>query len=220
MARLIFDLDGTLVESAPTLAATANALLTELGRPPVPVETVLGFVGKGVVHLVTRILDHTGGVPGGDPAPHVARFNAIYMDDPVGGTEPYPGVRTALAALAAEGHGLALCTQKPDAPARAIVEGLGLMPPITGFTGGDSAGVLKPDPRMFRHAADQLAPGPEFMIGDSEIDAATAHNAGVPFLLYLKGYLHVPPDSVGAAAMFDDYADLPGIVAGLLAEAG
>lgn len=219
MARLIFDLDGTLVHSAPTLAAAGNALLAELGRPVLPTATIEGFLGAGMRRLVTRMLEHGGGVPGGAVEPHLDRFRALYDADPLAGTEPYPGVAATLARLAGDGHGLAVCTQKADAPARAILLGLGLMPPVTGFTGGDSLDVLKPDPRMLRHAADQLAPGPAILIGDSETDAATARAAGVPFLLHLNGYRLGPPASLGAFAVFGDFAELPALVGAALAEA-
>ena len=216
MARIVFDLDGTLVHSVPTIAAAANAMLGEIGRGPVPVETVAGFVGKGVRVLVERLLDHTGGVPAAGSAPHFDRYRAIYAADPVTLTEPYPGVPAALARLAEAGHGLAVCTQKPDAPARAILTGLRLMPPIAGLTGGDSLDVLKPDPRMFAHAADQLPPGPAMLVGDSETDAATARAAGVPFLLFRHGYRHAPVEALPHAAVFDDFAELPDLVARLL----
>jgi len=217
MARLIFDLDGTLVHSAPTMTAAANTLLAELGRPPLTESRVLAFVGQGMRRLVERMLDATGGAPGGDATLQFQRYRAIYSADPLTGTVPYPGVRTALARLAAAGHGLAVCTQKADAPSLAILRGLALMPPVSGFTGGDSLDVLKPDPAMLRHAADQLPPGPVMMIGDSETDAATAAAAGVPFLLHLNGYNHRAPETLGAAATFAAFADLPDLVAALLA---
>lgn len=218
MARLIFDLDGTLVHSAPTMAAAANATLAHLGRAEVPTGTVLGFVGHGMRRLVERLLDHTGGVPGGDVDPHLADYRRRYEADPLTGTVAYPGVGAALAALAAAGHGLAVCTQKPDAPGRAILIGLGLMPPITGFTGGDSLpGVLKPDPRLFAHAADQLPPGPAIMIGDSATDAETARAAGVPFLLHVHGYNSLAPDTLGADGTFAGFPELPALVAATLA---
>ena len=220
MARILFDLDGTLVHSTPTLAAAGNALLVGLGRAPVDVATVTGFVGHGVRALVERLLGHSGGIPGGDVEPHLARFRALYAADPLTGTEAYPGVGAALAALAADGHGLAVCTQKPNDPALAILRGRALMPPVTGFTGGDSLpGVLKPDPRMVAHAADQLAPGPVVYVGDSETDAATAAAAGVPFLLYTEGYRRAPVESLPHAARFSDHAALPGLVAEVLGAA-
>jgi phosphoglycolate phosphatase len=216
MARIVFDLDGTLVDSNPTLTAAGNALLAELGRRPVSAAVVAGFVGHGARVLVERLLEHSGGVPGGDAARHVARFRAIYAADPVTGTAPYAGVAEALHALAAAGHGLAVCTQKPNAPALAILRALGLMPPVAGLTGGDSLDVLKPDPRMLRHAAAQLPPGPVIYVGDNDVDAATAEAAGVPFLLHTEGYRRVPVDSLPHAAAFADFAALPALVAGLL----
>ena len=214
MARIIFDLDGTLVHSTPTLAAAGNALLAGLGRGALDVATVTGFVGHGVRVLVDRLLGATGGIPGGDLEPHIDRFRTIYAADPLTGTDPYPGVHAALAALAAAGHGLAVCTQKPNAPALAILNGRALMPPITGFTGGDSLpGILKPDPRMVRHAADQLPPGPLLYVGDSETDAATAAAAGAPFLLFTEGYRVGPVESLPHRATFSTYAALPALVA-------
>ncbi len=216
MARIVFDLDGTLVHSLPGMAAAASAFLAELDRPALPEATVGGFVGSGARRLVERLLDATGGdAPGGTDRAH-ARFLEIYEADPLAGTTPFAGVPEVLAALAADGHGLAVCTQKPYTPARRILTGLGLMPPITGLTGGDSVGVLKPDPRMFAHAADQLTPAPAVMVGDSETDAATARAAGVPFLLFTRGYRHAGVAEIAPAAAFDDYRDLPGILAAVL----
>lgn len=215
-ARLVFDLDGTLVHSAPTLAAAANALLGELGRPPLPVETCIGFVGHGAPRLVERVLEHSGGVPAGGLAPQVTRFRDIYEAEPVAGTTLYPNVAEILRGFEADGHGLAICTQKPDAPALAILRALDLMPPVTGFTGGDSLDVLKPDPRMLWHAAKQLPEGPVVYVGDSETDAATAAAAGVPFILYTIGYRHGPVSGMPHEAAFDDFRDLPRLVSGLL----
>ena len=220
MARILFDLDGTLVHSTPTLAAAGNALLAEHGRPPLALAAVTGFVGHGVAALVRRLLEATGGIPGGDLEPPLVRFRAIYAADPLTGTETFPGVPDALLALAADGHGLAVCTQKPNDPALAILRGRGLMPPITGFTGGDSLpGILKPDPRMVAHAAGQLGAGPLVYVGDSETDAATAAAAGAPFLLFTEGYRHGPVESLPHAAAFSDFADLPGLVADVLGTA-
>jgi phosphoglycolate phosphatase len=212
MARIVFDLDGTLVDSAPTIAAAGNVLLAELGREPVAVATLTGFVGHGMAVLVERLLDHTGGVPGGAVGPHLSRYRAIYGADPVTGTELYPGVADALARLREAGHGLAVCAQKPSAPALQILRELGLMPPVTGFAGGDSIDVLKPDPRMLWHAADQLAPGPTVLVGVSATDAATAQAAGVPFLLHGAGYGR---GEIPARAVFRDFVDLPAMVAAL-----
>ncbi|MBP7240806.1 HAD-IA family hydrolase [Amaricoccus sp.] len=220
MARLVFDLDGTLVHSAPTMTVAANAMLAEIGRRPAPEATVLGFVGHGMRRLVERLLEVTGGVPEGGVEPHLAAYRRHYEADPVTGTSPYPGVPEALARLAADGHGIAVCTQKPDRPARAIIDGVGLGRHVAALTGGDSLpGVLKPDPRLFRHAADRLAPGPEIMIGDSATDAETARAAGAKFLLHTEGYNARRPETFGADGVFADYAELPGLVSAVLARA-
>jgi phosphoglycolate phosphatase len=207
--RIVFDLDGTLVDSAASLTAAANALLAELGRPPLAEARVRGFVGHGVEALVDRVLAATGGVPPGGPEPQRRRFREIYAADPVSGVVVFDGAREALAALAAAGHGLAVCTQKPEAPARRLLAELGLMPPVAGLTTGDSLPVLKPDPRLLEHAASQIGRGKIVMVGDSEVDAATAANAGVPFVLRLGGYHHGPAEAIPRAAAFADFAALP-----------
>ncbi len=219
MARVIFDLDGTLIDSNLTLMSTGNLLLDELGRPPVDAATCARFVGKGVDALVRRLLEHTGGIPGDALAPHVSRFRAIYALDPVSGTSLYPGVTSALATLADAGHGLGVCTQKPDAPALTLLKALGLMPPVTALTGGDSLDVLKPDPRMLAHTAAQLPPGPIVYVGDSETDAETARRAAVPFLLHTEGYRQSPSEALPHAAAFADFTELPALVARLAADA-
>lgn len=216
MARIIFDLDGTLVDSAPSLAATGNRVLAELGRPAVPLDICIGFIGHGVKHLVGRLLDYTGGLPPEGAEPSFRRFGEIYDADPLTGTSVYADVPAALERLAQQGHGLAVCTQKFVAPARGILEGLALMPPITGLTGGDSIDVLKPDPRMLYHAADQLPPGPVVYVGDSLTDAETGRAARVPFLLHTRGYRLQPVEALPHAAAFDSFADLPALVAAAL----
>jgi phosphoglycolate phosphatase len=214
MARVIFDLDGTLVDSAASLTAATNALLSELGRAPLSSATAQGFVGHGVAVLVRRMLDHTGGIPEPGLEACVARFRTIYAADPVTGTTTFPGVPEALAALAAEGHGLGVCTQKPHLPARRLLQDLGLMPPIAALTDGDSLGVMKPDPRMLAHTAAQLPVGPVIFVGDSGVDSATAEAAGVPFLLHTEGY---PGEgSLRNVGSFAHFSELPALVERLL----
>lgn len=211
--RIVLDLDGTLIDSVASLAAAANALLAELGRPPLSIERIRGFVGHGIDLLVERVLRASGGMPEGGPAAQQARFRTIYGADPVAGVIVYPGVHKALATLAGAGQGLAVCTQKPVAPARRLLEELRLMPPVEGLTAGDSLPVLKPDPRLVTHAADQIGAGPVVFVGDSEVDAETARNAGVPFLLHLGGYRHGPLDAIPRAGAFSDWAEVPRLAA-------
>ena len=211
--RIVFDLDGTLVDSAPSLCAAGAALLAELGRPPVDVETYKTFVGRGVLVQVERLLAHTGGIPGGDATPHFERFKQLY--DPLSKTRAYPGAVAAVATLAARGWRIGLCTQKPEAPARKILAALGF-DAVEAVAGGDSIpGALKPDPRLFRLATPP-GEGPVLYVGDSETDAETAEAAGAVFLLHLNGYRNGP---VPAAAEFADFAALPNLAEKVLRRA-
>ncbi len=216
--KLVIDLDETLVDSVPTLAAAANVVLGELGRAPVSAEDYAAHVGWGMRAQIKGVLEATGGVPGGDVGPYLRRMIEVYAADPLGETRPYPGARAALELLAERGHALAICTQKPEAQAREILERLDLMPPVAGLTGGGTLDVLKPDPAMLRHAAGQL-PGdaPAVMIGDSIVDAQTAENAGVPFILFAPAGRAKARD-VRADHRFATWEELPALVAGLQAQ--
>ena len=204
--RLICDLDGTLIDSAPALCAAGNTLLAALDRAPVSVETYKHFIGLGQRVQVERLLRHTGGIPGGDVAPWLARFRAAY--DPTAAA-PYPGAAEALRTLAAEGWRLAVCTQKPEAKARKALAAHDF--PVEHVVGGDSLGpeVLKPDPRVLAAAAEPLGRGPAVYVGDGETDAQTARAGGLPFLLHLNGYRHGPADAMQPVAMFLNWKDFP-----------
>ena len=208
---LIFDLDGTLVHSAPSLCAAGNALLAELGRAPVSLETYIGFVGKGMRRQVEGLLAHTGDVPGEFEA-HFARFRETYDADPLVATKAYPGVVAALERLAGRGHRMGICTQKAGAPARAVLEGLGLTRFFEVITAGDTLDVLKPDPAMPAHTLAGLGGGPALFMGDSETDAATARAAGMPFVLHALGYHHGALADMGADAVFEAWDEVPRLV--------
>ncbi len=213
--RLIFDLDGTLIESLPSLAAACNALLAELGRAPLDPAVIQTHVGHGMARLVAGVIDASGGAASLDPAACRRRFREIYAADPVTGAHVFESVPQVLAGLSSTGHGLAVCTQKPDLPTGLLLHGLGLMPPVAGFIGGDTLDVLKPDPRMFHAAADLLPPGPAVMIGDSETDARTARAAGVPFIFFTGGYSAGGVAALAPDAVFSHYRELPGIISRL-----
>lgn len=209
--RIIFDLDGTLVDSVGGMAAAGNRLLAELGRAPVDHATYAGYVGGGTRRQVELLLAHGGG-----PAPDgldaaVARFMSFYLADPLHQTHAFDGAATALAALAGDGHRLGVCTQKPEAPARQILRGLGLMPPVEALCGGDTLGLLKPDPRLLHHVAAALGEGPILYVGDSATDAETARRAGCPFVLTGWGYR--PEAPVPHDHTIGTFAELPSLVA-------
>lgn len=206
---VIFDLDGTLIDSAPDLHAAVNVALAELGRPALSLAQVTSFVGNGVAKLVERSLEATGGGGADLRADALARFHNAYAVAPAALTRPYPGARAALAALAGAGFALGLCTNKPEAPARAILESLGLADVFETVIGGDTLAVLKPDPAPLRAAVARLGAGAAFYVGDSETDEATARNAGVPFFFFTGGYRKKAAEDFTAAFVFSDFAALP-----------
>lgn len=212
---VIFDLDGTLIDSVPDIHATANRVMGEMGFAPLARAEVQGFVGKGLPNLVARLLDHHGQDPSGPlHAPTMARFEAEYLHAH-SLTTLYPGVTAALDTLAAQGAALGLCTNKPLAPARAVMDHLGLTPRFRAILGGDSLAVRKPDPEHLHATARALQRDRVIFVGDSEVDADTASAAGLPFLLFTEGYRKSPVARIAHTRAFGDWTMLPSLVSAL-----
>ncbi len=209
---LIFDLDGTLVDSAPDIHAAANRMLADEGLEPLDLATVTGFIGNGLPRLVARVM----AARGIDPARHGALTQVVlgyYNAAASVLTRPYPGVPQALDALRAAGHVLAVCTNKPEAPARSLLADLGLAPHFAVVIGGDSLPVTKPDPAPALACITALGGGAAAYVGDSEVDAATAAAAGLPFFLFTEGYRKTPVAELPHRAAFADFATLPDLIA-------
>jgi phosphoglycolate phosphatase len=217
MARIVFDLDGTLIDSAEDIRAIANRLLEDEGKSPLSRAEVRSFIGNGVSVLVAR-MRAARGLPESIHERMLADFNLAY-EAAVENTRPYPSVPEALARLQAEGHRLGLCTNKPVAPCRAVIDHVGLGHAFDVVIGGDSLPVLKPDPAPLHAAFAQLGEGPMLYVGDSETDAETARRAGVPFLLFTEGYRKSDLADIPHAARFERFDDLPEIVEAELARA-
>jgi phosphoglycolate phosphatase len=185
---LVFDLDGTLIDSAQDLCNSVNAALGEFGRGPLPDPTIAGFVGNGAPLLMRRSLAMADGVGLEQVDEKVlenvyAFFLQYYREHKLDFTYAYEGVLEALAALK-ELHDtpriMAVLTNKPVRPARGICEGLGMADYFLHIYGGDSFPVKKPDPLGLRTLMEETGAIPEetVMIGDSKVDVATARNAG------------------------------------------
>lgn len=220
--RIIFDLDGTLVHSLPSLCAAANKMLRTYGEErSVPVIDYVQFVGHGMVRQVEAVLAHLelNEIP---LAAAVAEFKRQYEADPLSYTTLYEDVTASLRTLSQAGHQLGVCTQKGQVAARAVLDGFALSPPVRALTAGDMLDVLKPDPRMIRDCAQQLGPADlsdVIYVGDSEVDAQTAEHAGVPFLLHGRGYAHGPLGRIRADAIFYSWDEVPALVAALSGDA-
>ena len=206
---LLFDLDGTLIDSVPDLHAALNRMLQERGHPPLSEAQVKRMVGDGAPALVARALAASGGDP--DDATALPRFLALYEAEPARLTRPYPEVPETLAALRRRGCRTAICTNKPQHATLIVLRALGLLPMFDGIAGGDRYPVKKPDPGHLLGMIRELGAAPEgtAMIGDNEHDAAAAHGAGLPVLLMRYGYARIDPESLGADALLDRFADLP-----------
>jgi phosphoglycolate phosphatase len=221
---LIFDLDGTLIDSKLDLALSVNAARRHLGLAPLEHDTVYGFVGQGAPTLIRRAL---GADPGGarraEPSDAevergLSHFLSYYREHMLDNTVMYPGVREALDQLAARRHPMAVLTNKPERFSKLILEGLGIAGHFQFVYGGNSFERKKPDPLgvdvLLRDFA--AAPREAMMVGDSEIDVLTARNAGiwccgVTYGLGSHLLAEYPPD-----LLLDNLADLPARLNGTL----
>ncbi len=213
MARIVFDLDGTLIDSAPDIRLAANSALEGTGAASLTVAEARSFVGSGASVFVERMMKARG-LPAGVHGDLLERFLTVY-EGAVHQTQPYPGAVTALDALVADGHRLGLCTNKPIAPTRAVLAHLDLARHFETVFGGDSLPVRKPDPAPLHAALAPLGDGPAIFVGDSEVDAETADRAGVPCLIFTPGYRRVPLDALRHAGAFDHWDELPDLVGSL-----
>lgn len=217
---VVFDLDGTLIDSVPDLHAAATALLAERGLPPPTLADVRGYVGEGVPRLVERCLAAAGApAQGRDLKKAVARYRALYGADPVRLTRPYDGVEAALGALSARGLLLGVCTNKPEGVSRDILAALDLDRHLRAVVGGDTLARMKPDPEPLLHTIRRLGAGPQeaLYVGDSGIDADAADAADISFALYSGGYRKRPLDAFGECFVFHDFAALTRHIEGRLA---
>jgi phosphoglycolate phosphatase len=215
-SALVFDLDGTLVDSLPDLAATLATTLGEIGAPALPSETVRGMIGDGTTVLVARALAASN-LPASLLNERLARFLALYEAAPARLTRPYPGVVETLCALWAAGRRLAVCTNKPQRATLAVLRRTGLDEFFATVVGGDVLAVKKPDPAHLIAALDGVGATPDdaIMIGDNEHDVAMAKAAGVPVILVRYGYHRVPLATLAADIQIDAFTALPQAIARL-----
>lgn len=211
---IIFDLDGTLIDSAPDIHRCANLALEQAGHGPITLDQTRDFIGHGAPRFVEQMMAAQGIAEGFDAL--LAAFLRVYEDAPVL-TCPYPGVLDALAAFRAEGWRIGLCTNKPIGPAQVVMDHLGLSGFFDVMLGGDSLPQRKPDPAPLLHVVTALEAQHSLYAGDSEVDAETAQRAGLPFALFTEGYRKQPVEALPHSARFDDFAVLPALAAELVA---
>jgi phosphoglycolate phosphatase len=213
---LVFDLDGTLFDTAPDLHRCMNSVLAEQGRRAVPLEDVRHMVGDGAAKMLERGFATTGEPLQPSRLPELMqRFLHHYHEGRHAMTRPFPGVVDTLVELSAAGFRLAICTNKPYGPTVEILEVLRLEYLFDAVAGGDSFPVRKPNPGHLLGTLKLMnaLPGSAVMIGDSSNDVAVARAAGVPVIAVSYGYTTVPVDQLGADHVIDSFAALTAIVA-------
>jgi phosphoglycolate phosphatase len=216
---LVFDLDGTLVDTAPDILGALNFVLVREGRRPVTRADLRHLVGHGARTMFAEALTITGG-PLPEPRvvelidDYIAHYRAHIADE----SRPFPGVKETLAHFVQTGARLGVLTNKPQELAVPLLETLGLAKYFAATHGAGRFSYSKPDARVFHHVIDEMggAGAGALMIGDSTTDAKTARAAAVPLILLTYGYTPDPVETLGADAIADEFAELPDLVESIL----
>lgn len=209
---VIYDLDGTLIDSAKDMQLAVSHVLVDHGLPPVAEDDVRVFMGQGSKVTMAKAFAKYDKVLDDKALSAVTReFVRYYAADPVGHTVAFDGVAQVIAHFDKLGLKQGVCTNKFEAPSRTILEHLGLMPPIAGLAGADTFPVRKPDPRHILMLLERMGgdPARSVMVGDSVHDVEAAHAAGLPAVLVSWGYTDRPAGELGAEAVIQRFDALP-----------
>jgi phosphoglycolate phosphatase len=208
---VIFDLDGTLIDTAPDLVASLNHTIAAADLAPVTYEDLTHLVGQGARVMIRRAFQLRGRpVEDLDVEPLLARFLAFYKQEMPGASKPYPGVVDALDRLTEAGMAIAVCTNKLEELAVPLMETLGLADRFSVMTCGDTFPVRKPDARHILGTIERAGgdPSNSVMIGDSINDILAARNAGVPSIAVTFGYSDVPVATLDPGHVIDQFSEL------------
>jgi len=209
---VIYDLDGTLIDSAKDMQVAVSRVLADHGLPPVSEDDVRIFMGQGSKVTMGKAFAKHGKSLDEEALSAVTReFVRYYEADPVSHTSAFPGVAEVVARFARLGLKQGVCTNKFERPSRMILEHLKLMPPIADVAGADTFPVRKPDPKHILMLIERMGSSPQraVMIGDSIHDVEAAHGAGLPAVLVSWGYTDRPASELGAEAVIQQFEGLP-----------
>ena len=217
---VVFDLDGTLVDTAPDLVDTLNVVFARAGLPPVPFATARNMIGGGARAMIERSLKAEG-------RPLIAaeidtlfgHFIDHYTAHIADRSRPFPGLQAALERLAARGCPLAICTNKVEALSLQLLAALDLAKHFAAICGPDTLGTQKPDPEMLRQTIVRAGGRPDcaVMVGDSATDIDTARAAGIPIVAVEFGYTEIPVAELGPDKIIGHFDELPGAIFDLVA---
>lgn len=217
---IAFDLDGTLVETAPDLIGTLNRMLVARGHPQVPLAAARYLVGHGAMAMLRHGFEEAGAGWDEAAAPDLLNtFMIDYRTHIADDSHPYPGLVPALEALSARGAILCVATNKPTHLSEALLAALDLSRHFAAVLGPDSVSARKPDGAHIREAVLKAGgdPARALMVGDSATDTAAARNTGVPCVVVTFGYTDIPPSELGGQALIDRFDQLDAAVTALIA---
>ena len=207
MIPIVFDLDGTLIDSLPDIAAAVNKMLGDFDLNPLPDPKIRSFVGRGIPKLIKSVQ----GELNRDLPDATQIFIKHYKAAPSDLTRPYHGVMEALEALHTKGHPMGICTNKDHDLTVSVLDNLKMSQFFAKVIGGDSLPTRKPAPEPLNAAFEALGSTGIF-IGDSEVDAQTAKAANVPMGLYTQGYRKTPVEELYHSFSFSDFTRLPSLI--------
>lgn len=213
---IVFDLDGTLIDTAPDLIDTLNVLFAREGLPAVPYDTARKLIGGGARVMIARGLEAEGRIAApADLERMFAEFIAHYSEHVADRSQPFPGLTDALDALEADGFRFAVCTNKLENLSLRLLDALKLTGRFAAICGQDTFGIQKPDPEVLRKtiAAAGGDASRAIMVGDSITDIRTARAAGVPVVAVDFGYTERPVTELGPDRIISQFAELPAAVA-------
>ena len=207
---IVFDLDGTLINSAPDLCYALNQTLSEINIPEITLQEVMGYLGDGALELIKRGISKYSNINNFDTELLRLRFLEIYDNCLLNKTDFYPNVLQSLKDLKKMDFTLAICTNKPELLAKRIINGLNGSSFFDIITGGDTYEFRKPDPRHLINTILETGKKVEtaIMIGDSENDITCAKKANIPSIAVNFGYSKVSVESLKPDLVMTDYINL------------
>jgi len=217
---VVFDLDGTLVDTAPDLIAALNFVLEREGMPPVPLQSARTMIGAGARKLIERGLELDGRLASAEDINRLTSdFIDYYADHIADASRPFEGLESALDDLSGRGYRFAVCTNKLEWLSKLLLDQLRLSPRFSAICGADTFGVSKPDPAILRQTIARAGGevSSAIMVGDAGPDIGVARRAGIPVIGVEFGYTEVPIAELKPDRLIGHFRDLPAAVESLMA---
>lgn len=215
---IVFDLDGTLVDTAPDLISALNYVLEREGMPPVPLKSARTMIGAGARKLLERGLEVDGrAISVADIDRLTKDFIDYYADHIADASRPFDGLEAALDDLENQGYRFAVCTNKLEWLSKRLLDQLGLSPRFAAICGADTFGVAKPDPAILQQTVARAGGhlSAAIMVGDAGPDVGVARRAGVPVIGVEFGYTDVPIAELKPDRLIGHFSQLPAAIASL-----